>query len=135
MQKILVNKIKCNKCGDIIESKSRNDFRTCSCGAVSVDGGLDYIRRCGELEDYEELSVLEESEELRQEVIKKYKKESDEETMLKKIEEKLGFSIKEYNDRHRVKKEAHEQDNIPNLFEKLTMEELLFLREHKYFLE
>ena len=58
MQKILVNKIKCKKCGDVIESKSRHDFKSCSCGAVSVDGGLDYIRRCGEEDDYEELSVF-----------------------------------------------------------------------------
>ena len=58
MQKILVNKIKCKKCGDVIESKSRHDFKSCSCGAVSVDGGLDYIRRCGEENDYEELSVF-----------------------------------------------------------------------------
>ena len=58
MKKILVNKIKCKKCGDVIESKSRHDFKFCSCGAVSVDGGLDYIRRCGEEDDYEELSVF-----------------------------------------------------------------------------
>lgn len=58
MQKILVNKIKCKKCGDVIESKSRHDFKSCSCGAVTVDGGLDYIRRCGEENDYEELSVF-----------------------------------------------------------------------------
>ena len=51
-------KIKCKKCGDVIESKSRHDFKSCSCGAVSVDGGLDYIRRCGEADDYEELSVF-----------------------------------------------------------------------------
>lgn len=29
----------------MIESKWRWDFVTCSCGAWSVDGGLDYIRR------------------------------------------------------------------------------------------
>ena len=58
MKKILVNRIKCKKCGDVIESKNRHDFQSCSCGAVSVDGGLDYIRRCGEEDDYEELSVF-----------------------------------------------------------------------------
>ncbi len=56
MQRILVNRIKCNKCGDIIESKSRHDFVTCSCGAVSVDGGYDYLRRVGNPEDYTDLS-------------------------------------------------------------------------------
>ena len=43
MKKILRNAFKCNKCGDVIESLSRHDFKTCSCGAISVDGGHDYI--------------------------------------------------------------------------------------------
>lgn len=50
------NKIKCKKCGDIIESKSRHDFVWCSCKSVAVDGGHDYLRRTGNLEDFEELS-------------------------------------------------------------------------------
>lgn len=59
MQKIIENKIKCNKCGDVIESIHRHDFKFCKCGAVAVDGGHDYLRRCGNLEDFEELSVYE----------------------------------------------------------------------------
>lgn len=43
--KKLKNAIKYNLCGDIIESTFRHDFVTCSCGAVSVDGGKDYLRR------------------------------------------------------------------------------------------
>lgn len=39
---IFVNKIRCNKCGDIIESISVHDFKFCKCGAVAVDGGHDY---------------------------------------------------------------------------------------------
>ncbi len=42
---ILVNRAKCSRCGDIIESKYRHDFVTCSCGAIFVDGGFDYLRR------------------------------------------------------------------------------------------
>ncbi|MGN0341118.1 MAG: hypothetical protein ACI4D0_11585 [Lachnospira sp.] len=63
MQKILVNKIKCNRCGDIIESKRRHDFVTCKCGCCSVDGGTDYIRRCfiNSQDDFEELSVYDET--------------------------------------------------------------------------
>lgn len=57
MQKILVNKIKCKKCGDVIESTHHYDFKTCQCGAVSVDGGKDYPRRVGNREDWEELST------------------------------------------------------------------------------
>ena len=36
-----------------------NDFKFCKCGAVAVDGGFDYLRRCGNLEDIEELSEVE----------------------------------------------------------------------------
>ncbi len=57
--KIVKNKIRCKKCGDIIESVSVNDFKFCKCGAVAVDGGFDYLRRCGNLEDIEELSEVE----------------------------------------------------------------------------
>lgn len=56
MRKIITNKIKCKKCGDIIESAHRHDFKFCKCGAVAVDGGKDYLRRCGSLEDWEDLS-------------------------------------------------------------------------------
>lgn len=59
VQKILVNKIKCNKCGDIIESIDQHDFKFCKCGACAVDGGKDYLRRCGNREDWEELSEYE----------------------------------------------------------------------------
>ena len=57
---IFVNKIRCNKCGDTIESTSVHDFKFCKCGAVAVDGGHDYLRRCGNREDWEELSEIEE---------------------------------------------------------------------------
>jgi tRNA(Ile2) C34 agmatinyltransferase TiaS len=57
-RKIITNKIKCNSCGEVIESKHRHDFVTCKCGAVSVDGGKDYLRRAFKKgpEDYEDLS-------------------------------------------------------------------------------
>ena len=51
MKRILVNKIQCNKCKDIIESTSTHDFNFCRCGAVAVDGGKDYLKRCGYRED------------------------------------------------------------------------------------
>ena len=52
-EEIISNKIKCKKCGDIIESKSTNDYKRCSCGDVAVDGGKDYLKRIGSEEDYE----------------------------------------------------------------------------------
>jgi len=63
-EKIITNKIKCNHCGQIIESKSRHDFRTCKCGRVSVDGGKEYLKRAFKKEgDYEDLSeVIKESD-------------------------------------------------------------------------
>ena len=60
-QRIIKNRIRCKRCGDIIESKSVHDFKQCSCGTVFVDGGHDYLRRGfknGE-EDFEDLSVVE----------------------------------------------------------------------------
>ena len=59
MNKIITNKIKCNKCRDIIESFSVHNFKFCKCGAVAVDGGHDYLKRCGNREDWEELSEIE----------------------------------------------------------------------------
>jgi len=59
---ILVNKIKCNICQQVIESTHRHDFKECACGAVAVDGGKDYMRRLGEKENYEELSKHEDND-------------------------------------------------------------------------
>jgi len=46
---IIVNAIKCPKCGDIIYSRARHDFRRCSCKNVFIDGGFDYIRVGGDI--------------------------------------------------------------------------------------
>lgn len=61
-KKIRTNKIKCRKCGNIIESTSVHDFKFCSCGACAVDGGTEYLRRLGEPEDWEESSEFDETE-------------------------------------------------------------------------
>ena len=62
MKKIKTNKIRCRKCGDIIESTYRHDFKFCSCHRCAVDGGLDYLRRCGDTDDWEDLSEFKEVE-------------------------------------------------------------------------
>lgn len=52
------NKIKCKKCGNIIESKSIHDFVKCKCGSVFTDGGLEYQRVGwpeGNMEDWIEI--------------------------------------------------------------------------------
>ena len=58
-KRILVNKIQCKKCNDIIESKDVHDFKWCTCKSIAVDGGLEYLRRVGNLEDIIELSEFE----------------------------------------------------------------------------
>ena len=58
MKRLVVNKIRCNKCGDEIESTYRHNYRCCKCGAVAVDGGLDYLRRTGEGEEHLKDRVL-----------------------------------------------------------------------------
>ena len=62
MREILKNTIRCNNCGDVIESNYRHDYVKCSCGRVAVDGGRDYLRRSftESPDDYTELSVFNE---------------------------------------------------------------------------
>ena len=36
---LLLNRIKCNSCGDVITSKHVHNFVTCKCGNCSTDGG------------------------------------------------------------------------------------------------
>lgn len=60
--KIVTNKAKCKKCGDIIESKYTHNFVTCKCGALSVDGGKEYLRRLGNIDDFEDMSEVVEDE-------------------------------------------------------------------------
>lgn len=60
MKKFIINKIKFNKCGEIIETIFVHDFKFYKCVAVAVDGGHDYLRRCGNCEDWEKISEIEE---------------------------------------------------------------------------
>lgn len=53
-KKKVPNKILCNHCNDIIESKSVHDFKWCRCGKVAVDGGQEYHKRCGNEGDWSE---------------------------------------------------------------------------------
>ena len=64
--KIIRNMVRCNHCGDIIESKYRHDYVVCKCGCCSVDGGHDYLLRGfkNSKDDYTELSQLGEEEDV-----------------------------------------------------------------------
>lgn len=55
-RKLLRNRLRCKKCGQTIESKYRHDFVSCDCGAIFVDGGLDYMRYGGDESSFEDLS-------------------------------------------------------------------------------
>lgn len=61
-ERIISNKIQCNKCGKIVESKHRHDFVWCDCRSVAADGGTDYLKRVGSWTDWTELSEVEEYE-------------------------------------------------------------------------
>lgn len=64
MKKILLNKVKCNICGEEIESKSTHHFVFCKCKNVGVDGGLDYLKRTAPTrESFTELSIVTDIEE------------------------------------------------------------------------
>jgi len=61
--KILRNAVRCKRCGEIVESKYTHDFVGCKCfeesggrEGIAVDGGYSYLRRCGDLDNYEDLS-------------------------------------------------------------------------------
>lgn len=65
VNKIVKNAARCVHCGDIIESTHVHDFKTCSCGTISVDGGKCYLKRSfkNSPADFEDLSEVVEVEE------------------------------------------------------------------------
>lgn len=53
---IIQNAAICLSCNDYIFSKHRHDFVQCSCGAIFVDGGQEYLRRGGDLNKIADMS-------------------------------------------------------------------------------
>ena len=45
MQKIRINQVRCDRCGEVVVSRHRHDLQWCKCRGVAVDGGADYLRR------------------------------------------------------------------------------------------
>ena len=41
---IKVKAAKCPTCKDLIFSRARHDYHSCSCNEIAIDGGFDYIR-------------------------------------------------------------------------------------------
>jgi hypothetical protein len=48
MKQIVYNAIECSHCGDTVVSYHVHDFKCCSCGLASVDGGMEYERYGGD---------------------------------------------------------------------------------------
>lgn len=61
-KKIVRNSAICLLCNTEIESKYHHHFHSCPCGALSVDGGQDYLRRLGDLDSYKDTSTYEDYE-------------------------------------------------------------------------
>ena len=59
--KILRNRARCLGCGEVVESRYRHEFVTCGCGNLSVDGGLEYLKRSVGKLGWENLEELGES--------------------------------------------------------------------------
>ena len=58
--RIVRNAARCRRCRTVIESRHRHDFVVCSCQAIFVDGGRDYLRSGGNPDDFELLAIMEE---------------------------------------------------------------------------
>lgn len=56
---MITNKAQCRQCNDVIESTHRHDFKSCKCGAISVDGGKEYLKRC--FKNYNDIIELSET--------------------------------------------------------------------------
>ena len=55
---ILSNQVECLRCGDKPFSRHCHDSRPCKCGAVTVDGGMEYLRRLfHHPDDFIEMSI------------------------------------------------------------------------------
>ena len=56
--RIVRNAARCKRCGDVIASGHVHAYVTCGCGAIAVDGGLEYLKRCGDPADMEDLAEV-----------------------------------------------------------------------------
>lgn len=49
----IINKVRCKKCDDIIESKFTHDMVSCKCKSIAVDGGHEYQKLTGDIENFD----------------------------------------------------------------------------------
>ena len=55
---VVSNQMRCEICGEFIESTYRHDYRKCSCGNIGVDGGHDYARQTRRTERFSDYTVF-----------------------------------------------------------------------------
>jgi hypothetical protein len=61
---ILINRIRCVHCGDIISSTNSKKINYCMCGVCGVEGGFNFLKRYYyKTNDFDEMSVIVEIEE------------------------------------------------------------------------
>ena len=41
---MVIKAYRCKKCEDVIFSRAKHDYRSCSCGAIAVNGGIEFFR-------------------------------------------------------------------------------------------
>ena len=54
---IIQNQAECLNCGDKPFSANHHDYKSCKCGQIAVDGGMDYLGRTGKIGFIRELSI------------------------------------------------------------------------------
>lgn len=59
--KIILNAAECKTCHLVLVSIHRHDYRACPCGNA-VDGGHDYLKRAGNPDAMEELTIVQEED-------------------------------------------------------------------------
>jgi hypothetical protein len=122
------NRILCKLCLDIIESKHTHDYVTCSCGAVSVDGGNYYFKRNGLLENMVDLSFPErlidkESDNLDKDL----KKKTVDEFLEDEIKTNQNGSFKHIDNAEELSQSLMKEND--RYFEQQTIKELLNKKE------
>ena len=55
---VVSNQIRCEVCGEFVESTRRHDYRKCACGNVGVDGGHDYARQTRRTERFSDYTIF-----------------------------------------------------------------------------
>lgn len=60
-RRLLINAIRCRRCGCVLVSQHVHDFCSCSCGTFT-DGGREYLRRGFVADGYDELSIWQDAD-------------------------------------------------------------------------